>query len=215
MTPHKHWLRGYSPLKIPIRLANDQVVYSEGVGSVVFAPEVRGELLREVEFTRVLYVSGLGFNLLSVLYLVCQRRFNVHIYPDRMNFDRDGRTLFCAGIESSNTAYLTGTVIPALESAQISVASTLPLDEALWHCRLAHYHLPAIRDLAQSDMVTGLKLSLKQAADPICKPCLADKLNAAPFPLSQNRAIRPLQLVHSDVHGPLPVCTQSGYCYWV
>jgi hypothetical protein len=35
MTPHKHWLRGYSPLKIPIRLANDQVVYSEGVGSVV------------------------------------------------------------------------------------------------------------------------------------------------------------------------------------
>ena len=47
MTPHKHWLHNYSPLRIPVRLANDQIVYSEGVGSVVFAPEVKGHWVRE------------------------------------------------------------------------------------------------------------------------------------------------------------------------
>ena len=26
MTPHKHWLRNYTPLRIPVRLANDQIV---------------------------------------------------------------------------------------------------------------------------------------------------------------------------------------------
>ena len=46
MTPHKHWLRNYTPLRIPVRLANNHIVYSEGVGSVVFAPEVKGELVR-------------------------------------------------------------------------------------------------------------------------------------------------------------------------
>ena len=69
MTPHKHWIHGYKPLVTPIRLANTTVVFSAGVGSVVFAPEVEGELVRHVEFSRVLHVPDLGSNLLSVLYL--------------------------------------------------------------------------------------------------------------------------------------------------
>ena len=106
-------------------------------------------------------------------------------------------------------------MIPAVESAQISAASTLPLDEALWHRRLAHFHLTGIRELSSSDLVTGIKLNSSQQADPICEPCLSGKLNAAPFPPSQNCAPKPLRLVHSDVHGPLPVRTSSGYRYWV
>lgn len=43
MTPHRGWLRNYTPCKIPVRLANHTVIFSAGVGSVVFAPEVRGE----------------------------------------------------------------------------------------------------------------------------------------------------------------------------
>lgn len=69
MTPHRGWLRNYTPCKIPVRLANHTVIFSAGVGSVVFAPEVRGEVVRSVEFTRVLHVPELGSNLLSVLYL--------------------------------------------------------------------------------------------------------------------------------------------------
>ena len=49
MTPHKHWLRNYKPPTLPICLANNTVVYSAGVGSVVFAPEVEGEFVRHVE----------------------------------------------------------------------------------------------------------------------------------------------------------------------
>jgi len=40
MTPHWHWLKNYSPFHVPIRLADDTVVYSEGVGSVVFKPVI-------------------------------------------------------------------------------------------------------------------------------------------------------------------------------
>ncbi|KAI0340728.1 hypothetical protein BDW22DRAFT_1317826, partial [Trametopsis cervina] len=59
MTPHKHWLRNYKPLAVPICLANNTLVYSAGVGSVVFTPEVEVEYLRHVEFSRVLHVPDL------------------------------------------------------------------------------------------------------------------------------------------------------------
>ncbi|KAI0038452.1 hypothetical protein FA95DRAFT_1505672, partial [Auriscalpium vulgare] len=32
MTPHQHWLRNYTPLCLPIRLADHTCVYSAGVG---------------------------------------------------------------------------------------------------------------------------------------------------------------------------------------
>ena len=102
-----------------VRLANDQIVYSEGVGSVVFAPEVKGEVVRELEFTRVLHVPQLGSNLFSVLYLTRNRGFTVHIYSDRMDFERTGQTLFCASIDENNTAYLDGAVIAAFEHARL------------------------------------------------------------------------------------------------
>lgn len=69
MTPHRGWLRNCTPCEIPVHLANHTIIFSQGIGSVVFAPEVRGEVVRSVEFTRVLHVPELGSNLLSVLYL--------------------------------------------------------------------------------------------------------------------------------------------------
>ena len=37
----RFWLRDYTPQRIPIRLANNTIVYSAGVGSMLFAPEDR------------------------------------------------------------------------------------------------------------------------------------------------------------------------------
>ena len=64
MTPHRHWLRNYTPSRIAIRLANNSIVYSEGVGTVVFAPVIGGESARAVEFSRVVHVPDLGWCLL-------------------------------------------------------------------------------------------------------------------------------------------------------
>ncbi|KAG2030698.1 hypothetical protein BDR03DRAFT_1016848 [Suillus americanus] len=70
MTPHRHYICNYTPKRVPIRLADSTIVYSAGVGSVVFNPVSVGEVksLRAVEFTRVLHVPDLHNNLLSVLY---------------------------------------------------------------------------------------------------------------------------------------------------
>lgn len=145
MTPHRHWLRNYSALRLPIRLANNLVIFSAGVGTLVFVPVVDGRSLRPVEFSRVLHVPDLGSNLLSVLHLTRHHQFHVHINATCMSFEQKGQTLFTAPIDASNTAYLAGTVIPP-QSVLVSASSTLPLDESLWHRRFAHFHHAGLRE---------------------------------------------------------------------
>ncbi|KDQ12395.1 hypothetical protein BOTBODRAFT_72980, partial [Botryobasidium botryosum FD-172 SS1] len=36
MTPHRHWFTTYTPTRTPIRLADNSIVYAEGIGSVQF-----------------------------------------------------------------------------------------------------------------------------------------------------------------------------------
>jgi hypothetical protein len=51
--------------------------------------------------------------------------------------------------------------------------------------------------------------------DPICELCIAGKLRCPNVPkVAQNHAKAPLELLHMDLHGPLPVSTPEGYQYW-
>ena len=68
MAPHAHWICSYRPFQTPIHLANNLIVYSAGIGSVVFGLVIGGKERRVVEFTRVLHVPDLRTNLLSILY---------------------------------------------------------------------------------------------------------------------------------------------------
>ena len=59
MTPYAHRICNYTSFRTPIRLANNLIVYSAGIGSVRFTPTIRGQTMRVVEFTRVLHVPDL------------------------------------------------------------------------------------------------------------------------------------------------------------
>ena len=99
--------------------------------------------------------------------------------------------------------------------SQPTSTSTLPLDLDLWHRRLCHHHLAGVKKLLSGNLVTGFRLDTQADPDPVCEACKAGKMHADPFPTSHSRATRPLQLVHSDVHGPVKVSTNQGYHFWV
>ena len=75
MTPHHHWLHNYVPQCIPIKLADNNTVYSAGEGIVYFNPIIDGKAARTFGFIRVLHVPDLRNNLLSVLFLTRQKGF--------------------------------------------------------------------------------------------------------------------------------------------
>jgi hypothetical protein len=133
MTPHRHWLRNYKPCHIEVKLADGSAIYSEGVGSVLFQPVIDGSPAQQVEFTNVLHVPALRSNLFSVLFLSMHRDFLVNIKKDTLSFRLGGKTMFEAKVNSSTIAYLQGTTIPIPETANLSSATTLPMDLELWH----------------------------------------------------------------------------------
>ena len=214
MTPHRHWVRNYSPLRIPIRLADNSIVYSSGVGTVVFNPVMMdGKPSQPVEFTRVLHVPSLQNNLLSCLYLARHKHIIIHIDSEQMDFSLNGKSLFCAPIHSDNCTVLSGSSEPLSESA--NWVSTLPLTPSLWHRRCCHHNLADIAKMQKDALVTGMTFASSHKPDFVCEPCLAGTMHSNPFPSSPSRSTKPLELVHSDLHGPLPVATREGYRYWI
>jgi len=213
MTLHKSWIRNYLPHKVPIRLADNTVIYSEGIGSVVFRPFINGIQSRDIEFSKVLHVPALQNNLLAVLYLTKHKGVEVTISSSSMCFrNKNNDTLFTATINKNGIGYLDGVTVDNCE--HVYLTSTLPLDLSLWHKRLGHHNYDDIKAMVKKNLVVGLKLDSEVKPDPICEPCLAGKMHANPFPSSNTRATELLELIHSDTHD-VGVMSSSGYKYWV
>ena len=214
MTPHRHWFVSYSPYSVPIRLADNTVIHSTGIGSVRFLPLLNGKPQRLLEFKDVLHVPLLRSNLLSVLYLTRNKLFNVMIDSSRISFIRNSKTLFTASITSNNAASLDGTVQPKTDF--VGLVSTCPLDVTLWHRRFAHLNSKDVQRLLKGELCTGVLIKSKASLDPICEPCLAGKQHRAVVPkVSLTSYTTPLALVVSDLHGPLPVRSRQHYRYFI
>jgi len=198
------------PHRIPIHLSDGSVIHSEGIGSVQFTAVVHGQEMIPLEFTNVLYVPILSSNLLSVLYLTMHRSFTTLIEKDTLHFIRDNRIHFQPQVSARNSAFLLGQTIAVQHIASLSSSSPLPLDLALWHRRLCHHHFAGVKKLLSGNLVTGFKLDSRADPDLVCEACKAGKMHANPFPISHSRASRPLQLIHSNVHGPVKVSTNQG-----
>ncbi|CDO76911.1 hypothetical protein BN946_scf184594.g18, partial [Trametes cinnabarina] len=215
MTPHRHWFRSYSPHVIPIRLANSHIVYSAGLGSVVFQPAEReGVVPPAVVLHDVLHVPALASNLLSVFHLTREKGYTVELCGSRVLFYHQGQPRFEASVNEHNVGYLLGRTVSQAKHA-LSASSTCEEDESLWHQRCSHINLDDLRSVVKKGLVSGLVLRSKRKPDPICEPCLAGKLNRHSIPRFASRKHTPIALVHTDLKGPLPVPTPEGHIYWM
>ena len=213
MTPHRHWFRSYSPHTIPIRLANSHIVYSAGLGSVVFQPERRGDILPPaVVLHDVLHVPDLASNLLSVYHLTRDKGYTVELQASRALFYHHGELRFEAQVNEHNVGYLLGHTITQSKNA-LSASTTCDEDLALWHQRCSHVNLDDLRSVVRKDLVLGLKIRSQRPPDRICEPCLAGKLNRHPIPRFASRKFVRLALVHTDLKGKLPTPTPEGHLY--
>ncbi len=218
MTPHLHWFMNYTPHRTPIHLADHTVIYSAGIGDVQFEPVMKnGKPGRRLAFQRVLHVPDLRSSLFSVLYLTRNKGFRVTIIQNCMLFRLKGTLLFTASVDDRNAACLDGRVIPTQRIETAGAVSTLPVDKALWHRRFAHLNHGSVEEIICHKMVKGLVLDDSTTPpDPICEPCLAGKLHRGPIPkVAQHRSSSLLGLIHSDLHGPLPVEACQKWRYWV
>ena len=214
MTPHKHWFNKYTPNRTPVRLANDHIIYSSGIGTVCFQPLINGKPGKLLEFSRVLHVPELKSNLLSALYLTREKSYVVTLLAETILFKRHNTLLFTASVTPHYSAKLDGEVICC--SALAAATTTFPMDFALWHRRFAHLHHAAVQQMHKKQLVKGMVVKSPHLPSALCEPCLAGKQHRSNVSrLASSRSTAPLQLIHSDVHGPLPVQSRHAYKYWI
>jgi hypothetical protein len=79
-----------------------------------------------------------------------------------------------------------------------------------WHARLGHIGQDRLHRLARA----GLLGSLTKEKLLICEHCLAGKATRLPFGKAK-RASSPLQLIHSDICGPMNVRARHGGNYFI
>lgn len=141
------------------------------------------------------YVPLLSYNLISTTYLSRVHGYSILMEGCIISFRLNGELLFEADIDERNQAFIREIDTPS--ASAMSAVGTLPLDLELLHRRLGHHS--ETQKILSKNLVTGAKLTSNRKPDPICEPCLAGKLNAAPFPSTGHRAEAPLDLIHSDL----------------
>jgi hypothetical protein len=155
----------------------------------------------------VLYVPGLTKNLLSISALQ-KKGFRVAFI--------DGEVLMWAKAETLNEAIIIGSEENALYKlkghSKATMTHAIENSCELWHRRLAHINYKALPYICKA--VTGLP-ELKVDHEGVCNGCAQGKNIKNPFPKRDNKEEGVLELIHSDVCGPIPSSSISGYVYYV
>jgi hypothetical protein len=209
MSTQRRWFKTFEPHVVPIHVANNAIVYSKGIGSIVMEP--LDESLDPVCLSCVLYVPALQNNLFAILHLVTSHCFRVVIEGTVMEFLHNGVCILTATI-CDKTAWLNVRTANALESA---LRSETICNRSLWHCRLGHIGKDLLEKVIKGKLASGLHLDSDTPLLVHCKPCIVGKHQANPFPAkASHHATRMLERVHSNLH-MVPTATASGCCYWM
>ena len=81
----------------------------------------------------------------------------------------------------------------------------------LWHCRLGHINVKRMKKLHKD----GFLESLGYESFDACEPCLLGKMTKTPFSGTVKRASDLLEIIHTDVCGPMSVDARGGYRYFL
>jgi hypothetical protein len=155
----------------------------------------------------VLYVPGLKKNLLFISALE-KKGFRVAFI--------DGEVIMWAKGETLNEAIIIGSEENGLYKLQghseATMTHSIENSCELWHRRLAHINYKALPYICKA--VTSLP-ELKGDHEGVCNGCAQGKNIKNLFSKSDSKAEGVPKIIHSDVCGPMPSSSISGYVYYV
>jgi hypothetical protein len=155
----------------------------------------------------VLYVPSLTKNLLSISSLE-KKGFIVAFIDGKVLMWAKGKTMkeaIVIGKEEGGLYKLKG-------HSEVVMTHAIENPCELWHKRLAHINYRALPYVCKA--VTSLP-ELKVDHEGVCNGCAQGKNIKNPFSKRDSKAEGVLELIHSDVCGPMPSSSISGYVYYV
>lgn len=201
---------------LEISMANNQKVQSKGKGDTF--TKVKN---KEIKISDVIYVPGLGLNLLSVHQMIKKGLIIIFSENGCDFYDKD--KCYIKGTIKAHASCLGGLyrldagsdhmARSAIENHQSESASSdlKRNDEELWHRRLGHLNRKSMR-LLKDGMADGIQF---KGNGKTCITCIKGKQTRTPFSRNMvgSRAKKTMELVHSDLCGPMSVSSHGGARY--
>ncbi|KAK1648726.1 hypothetical protein QYE76_066531 [Lolium multiflorum] len=194
-------------------LARDEVTMRVGNGSKVDVIAV-GTLPLHLP-------SGLVLDL-NNCYLVPALSMNIIsgscLMQDGYSFksENNGCSIFMNNIFYGHAPEKNGLFLLNLDSSDTHVhnidAKRIKLNDNstyMWHCRLGHIGVKRMKKLHADGLLESLDF---QSLDR-CEACLMGKMTKTPFSGIMERATDLLEIIHTDVCGPMSVASRGGYRY--
>jgi len=169
---------------------------------------------------QALYVPGLTYNLLSVGALSVSNRVSFGqslclLEPEDgkayiLAVQRNG--LYYVAGTSNQSVYERGAIFGGKNGVHTSVATHLPSLE-LWHQRFAHLNETSLKGLLPA---TSFQLNATEPQpNRVCEVCIKSKHTRKVERKPAPRTMRPFELLHSDLCGPIVPSSHSGYKYFI
>ena len=193
-----------------LNLANSSITEINGKGTVKFVARI-SEGKKSVSLTNASHVPDLRTSLLPVAkitdrgYTVIFKKNGAEILDSNGNVElsahRRGDLYFVREIEE-------GACVASAYSKQKEISLKL------LHKRLGHANTKDILSALHKDSVTGVLLKNSKPM-PNCEICIQGKMSRTSFPKNSNRKSEILDIIHTDVCGPMRVNSLGGAKYYV
>jgi transposase InsO family protein len=189
----------------PVILGDKSNIFAFGEGQLRL-PTASGTFLALKE---VLFVPRLSKNLLSVP-TIAKSGVKVLFDKDQCHvINKEGRSLTIGHCINEKLYKVTSPSESSFITQSISPSPTV------WHERYGHLNKGEITKMLKNNVVEGMRASSEDAeGTEDCDACALGKMHRLPFPKkSPHRASKCLEVVHTDLCGPMHIETQSGSKY--
>ncbi|KXJ62430.1 hypothetical protein RP20_CCG010088 [Aedes albopictus] len=206
-------------LKKPIEIAvakDGETIRAEYSGTVKVVSDVQGKQI-DCTIRDALYVPQLRCNLFSVLR-VEQAGMRVVFEAGKVNIYSGSEIVACGSLQNKLYGLNFYSERHSAGNASMLSCGRMRKDFEIWHRRFGHLNEQSLKCLVRNEMVTGLKMNITGAASEsvVCESCVVGKQTRKPFSSREGRkSSRVLELVHTDVCGPVTPVGLDGKKYFV
>lgn len=204
MSCHQDWFSGFKEQSgIQVTVANNQTINSCGVGEIELETRNGTKVISDV-----VLVPELKANLLSVNKMIKKGH--------AVTFTSSGCTVYKQnGFSVDGEIVVTASEDNGLYKLDVMKEKTyFTVDhgdlEQLWHRRLGHLNKVSM-NLLKNGMANGISFPTTKTRQ--CVVCALGKHSRQPFTSNANRAEQKLELIHSDICGPMPRKSWGGARY--
>ena len=214
MTPNRGLLISYREFATPerVRLGDGRTLEVLGSGKVKVRMLLACGNHRESVMIGVLYVPKLACNLFSVRAAAINDK--VVQFGHSRCWIKDSKRMVVGRGRIVNRMYqLDCEVHDGDEWASVANEASTKLD--LWHRRMGHVNGSHLKSMINKGLIHGVDIAGTGELD-FCEPCAEGKSHRGTFkPVGEIRSTERLQLVHSDVAGPMKTESLGGARYFV